>query len=80
MNNEQQNLEISLAVAAGRELTKFADFLRTIDPDLTTTEALGLTTKFIAELPELVKANPSIHYILEKAAWNIRMSRSANNN
>ncbi|BCL34244.1 hypothetical protein [Nostoc sp. MS1] len=79
MENNQQD-ELSLAIAAGYELGKFADFLRTINPELTTTEALFITIQFTKELPALVKANPSVYAILEKAAWNVTMARKKENN
>ncbi|MEH2287158.1 hypothetical protein [Nostoc sp.] len=42
------------------ELEKFFDYIRTIDPDLESSQAIVLAASVLAELPSLFQQNPEL--------------------
>ncbi|MDZ8052964.1 MAG: hypothetical protein RMX68_005820 [Aulosira sp. ZfuVER01] len=62
--------------AAITSLYEFVDFVRTIDSELTPSEALIITGYVLHELPELFKKNPGLVNQIQEIATKLKLERS----
>jgi hypothetical protein len=63
MNNnpyEQPDEMLRLTLQANQAVRMFADYIKTLDPELLDIEALALAVKFVELLPELCGCNPNV--------------------